>query len=261
MLYDYTKNKDDLFHPENEPHCLLPRVGFSDDLLCAELSRLAYTDENGTSIKTLDKIGFSQVEWIEKENNQALLAWNKDLSKGIMADVKLSLDDHPDNTMGKIHKGFYKAFASLKTNIESWTQDKTGTWLITGHSLGAAMATIAATILNMPNEMKLFTIGSPRVGNDEFFTAFHKRGISSKRYVNCCDIVCRIPLDIPLVDDYKHIEQELYINGDGKIYSNPSEIETQKKQDQYLMFSRTLTDHTPLNYVRALACNDGYQLL
>lgn len=275
-MYIYTNNINDLLHPENEPRCLLTRLEFSDDLLCAELSRLAYTDENSEPTRiTLHNIGFSQVEWIEKGNSQALLTWNSENSKGviafrgteaddwkdIMSDANLLHINHP-NGMGKIHTGFYNAFADLEQEIKDWMEGKEGSWLIAGHSLGAAMATIAATILNISSDkMSLITFGSPRVGNDEFFAAFHEKEISSKRYVNCCDIVCRIPLDIPLINDYKHIEQELYINEVGNIYNKPFDIDNQKNKDQYLILSRGLTDHTPLNYVRALACNDKYKLL
>lgn len=68
---------------------------------------------------------------------------------------------------------------------------------ITGHSLGAAMATIIAyrfamhTALSTPKA--LFTYGSPRVGNKAFVNVTNALPYPHHRWVNDGDIVTKIP--------------------------------------------------------------------
>lgn len=72
--------------------------------------------------------------------------------------------------------------------IQEWVTSRPGRLLLTGHSLGAALATLAATL---ELSAELITIGSPRVGNDEFVQLRATRAV--KRFVNCADIVTRVP--------------------------------------------------------------------
>jgi hypothetical protein len=60
--------------------------------------------------------------------------------------------------------------------------------LITGHSLGAALATLAAIVVK---PAKLITFGSPRVGNEALCGLLD--GVEVRRFVNCCDLITRIP--------------------------------------------------------------------
>jgi pimeloyl-ACP methyl ester carboxylesterase len=61
--------------------------------------------------------------------------------------------------------------------------------LMTGHSLGAALATLAA--LDFPTA-KLINFGSPLVGDAGFAAQFIDREVA--RYVHCCDVITRVPL-------------------------------------------------------------------
>ena len=74
---------------------------------------------------------------------------------------------------------------------------------MTGHSLGAAMATIAATRYQ---PIELFTFGSPRVGGSKFI-----RNIKCPhlRFMNNNDIVCRIP---PAWLGFRHHGDMIYFN-------------------------------------------------
>jgi hypothetical protein len=69
--------------------------------------------------------------------------------------------------------------------------------LITGHSLGAALATLAAVVVR---PAKLITFGSPQVGNEQLGTLLAR--VEVRRFVHCCDLIARVP---PEQIDQKHV--------------------------------------------------------
>ena len=122
---------------------------------------------------------------------------------------------HPDNTdqQLRVHEGFYRAFVKLnegKLGIE----DKMGAIkqatngavpiYITGHSLGGALAQIAAAVLGSDQVGACYTHGSPRVGNS-YFDLWVK--VPSYRVLNYADIVPQVPL--PIV--YRHSGDPRYM--------------------------------------------------
>jgi predicted lipase len=81
--------------------------------------------------------------------------------------------------------------------------------IVTGHSLGAALATLF--VLENDSKRKfdittLCTFASPRVGNMEFVHLFNKLPLDSWRIVNSRDLVPRLPLYIPIVADYGQVD-------------------------------------------------------
>ena len=82
---------------------------------------------------------------------------------------------------------------------------------ITGHSLGGAMATIAASRLKDEIEA-LYTYGSPRVGTRKFVKSFSN--VEHYRHVNNNDVVTSIPLAFM---GYVHHCPPRYINYRGHI--------------------------------------------
>ena len=65
---------------------------------------------------------------------------------------------------GKVHAGFAGALAEVRPALEKALQGITGRMLFTGHSLGAALATLLAGI-KAPDA--LYTFGSPLVGDQD----------------------------------------------------------------------------------------------
>jgi hypothetical protein len=130
--------------------------------------------------------------------------------------------------------------------------------LFTGHSLGAALATLLASV-KAPSA--LYTIGSPRVGDDDFVASL--RGVKSFRCVDCCDIVTQLP---PAILGYAHLGNADYIDRNRKMNQNPSddfvEADRLRARENYLLkyawksgnvSVRDLADHAPVNYVTAIA--------
>lgn len=117
-----------------------------------------------------------------------------------------------------LEKGFYNLFQSLKQDVYSVIEilaDKysTNKLFITGHSLGAALATINAFDVKYHNEpyqiLSLTTFGSPRVGNAHFVDKFSQYGISSTRVTHYYDVVPHVPENFL---DYYHVSQEVWFN-------------------------------------------------
>jgi hypothetical protein len=79
---------------------------------------------------------------------------------------------------------------------------------MTGHSLGAALATLGAS--RYGNVQGVYSFGSPRVGNDVFKEKFD---VKTYRIVNNDDIVARVPP--PGV--YVHVGELKFIDSNGII--------------------------------------------
>lgn len=136
-------------------------------------------------------------------------------------------------SMGMIHIGFAEAFAPLcrplKEAIEGILHPGDHLY-ITGHSLGAALATLAAKWLNLLgfHVSALVTFGSPRVGDAYFSASFP---ITSERWVNYQDPVVHLPPPVLFGQKYRHVGRMHYLDAKGKATSEPS-IWTQMR-DQF----------------------------
>lgn len=120
-----------------------------------------------------------------------------------------------------MHAGFLLAFSKIKDGIEAIvdaqrriTDQENIRVVVTGHSLGGAVATIMATYLRSKGKQcDLYSYGSPRVGNDKFaeFASSQQSLGFSARITNQADVVTAIP---PMFLGYRHVFPEYwYRNG------------------------------------------------
>jgi hypothetical protein len=94
---------------------------------------------------------------------------------------------------GRVHSGFADAFAQISECLDAILALRTPNqklWL-TGHSLGGALATLAAAHIGSEAIHGLYTFGSPRVGDSAFTAVLPKRG--HHRFVHRDDWVPQIP--------------------------------------------------------------------
>ena len=110
---------------------------------------------------------------------------------------------------GHVHLGFFAAWKALRQPLLDAVsaaridikQPKT----ITGHSLGAALATLCWADL----DGDLITFASPRVGDPQFGTALWNG--QTVRIINASDIVPDVPTDPP----FRHGGKEITVHGPG----------------------------------------------
>ena len=103
----------------------------------------------------------------------------------------------------KIHLGFYKRYERIAEELFSVLEKyKKKSVVCCGHSMGAAVASIAAFKLAQSKfKVKLFTFGSPQVGNIHFKDMMTNLVPLSWRFVNSNDMVVR---SVPR-NSYHHI--------------------------------------------------------
>ena len=95
---------------------------------------------------------------------------------------------------GKMHSGFYVAFENVRSMIEEAINapphaDKP--LYVTGHSLGGAVATVAAKKLAHPGGIAAcYSFGAPRVGDDDWIAEIRT---PVYRLVNSADCVTMLP--------------------------------------------------------------------
>ena len=98
-----------------------------------------------------------------------------------------------NGSSGRVHKGFFRAYQSIENSlIEALSRLRESKMLIiTGHSLGGALATITVKELESKyNIAACYTFGAPRVGNQAWCSEIKTK---IYRVVNAADPVTMLP--------------------------------------------------------------------
>lgn len=138
----------------------------------------------------------------------------------ITADLKAWRTDSV--VQGRVHTGFKEELDKLDGLVMKWIRSRAinkekSIIYVTGHSLGAAMATLfAARLTALGYTVKLFTFGSPRVGNGEWADVLDT--VEIYRFVNTNDVVCKVPPS----GIYTHVGKVMYLSYDGKLTEGES---------------------------------------
>ncbi|KAI9341766.1 Alpha/Beta hydrolase protein [Zopfochytrium polystomum] len=140
-------------------------------------------------------------------------------------DAENDKDDAPDDA--KIHSGFLAAWASLRDATRAAIAPLANEHpdlpiLFLGHSLGGAIATLAALDAVSapagafpPSRVALATVGEPRVGNAAFAARVATRGFSrAVRAVNYNDLVPHLP---PAAAGFRHRPAEAWVDAAGRV--------------------------------------------
>ncbi|KAL6720141.1 hypothetical protein ACLMJK_002062 [Lecanora helva] len=117
-----------------------------------------------------------------------------------------------------VHTGFSESWLEIREAVISNLIAALATnpdyrVIVTGHSLGAALATLAAGDLrkqseDLKNRTELYTFGGPRVGDVETVDFLTKQSNKTYRITNNADIIPQVPG--PIIG-YMHLSPEHYI--------------------------------------------------
>jgi triacylglycerol lipase len=243
----------------------------TDAALGAEMARVAYVPQPERLPHYLARAGFRLIRVLDNAGTQAFLAEGESPESGAVmvaafrgteVDDPRDLASDADLTFtawpvgGRVHTGFARAFEPVRVDFLAATSADVPL-LITGHSLGAGLATLAAT--HRP-AARVFTFGSSRVGDAAFGTLPGAAAVL--RYVNCCDLVARIPAEEL---GYAHAGRMRFIDAGGGVHEDWSsaQIDAERRRASlcYLeeapflrggVVAREIADHAPVNYSSAL---------
>ena len=241
----------------------------------AELSLLEYVREADFKSAVLMRAGLSGLRFFDQQatNTQCLVAETSTVVLVVFRGTELgSLRDLLTDAAviwrrepggGRIHQGFQEALDSLwptlKAHLDAVQQGR-ALWLA-GHSLGGALATLAAHRLG-DAASGLITFGCPRVGNADFAARFC---CPAWRVVNNNDLVARIP-PWPYVavgrlcyldrNGRLHLDAEQRLQRDdrwrGHLRHASAVVERWASGDFDVVFTDDLYDHAPIHYAHHL---------
>lgn len=226
-------------------------------LWLAELSRLVYRHDaeedspppQPTRTHFLEDAGFTQKRFFHSKETgtQAMLVefggalpFTVLVFRGTEHNIKDYLTDLEFGELSlaknkkEAHAGFTEALDSLWRDMAAAIAPLNSPIFYTGHSLGAALATLAAA-RHPPSAV--YTFGSPRVGNQAFIASLSN--VPIYRIVDDEDIVTTVPSEAL---GFRHVGTELRLSSLGQtpplnhVFGPP----------------KPLADHAPINYVDRL---------
>ncbi len=217
--------------------------------ILVEASRLAYESETtikdavqntwGMKAKYISKTDNKHLIFHRSLDTQAFIAGNdKDIIVAFRGtepinftdwktDLKLRKLPVPlanSNQKVHVHEGFWQAldlvWDEIIEGIRTFHNQGQSIWL-TGHSLGGALANLAAFRLSQSSDFSfsgLYSFGQPRVGTSGFVD-FSNKSYQNKffRLVNNNDLVPLVP---PLFLGYRDLGQLYYLTANRKVVKN-----------------------------------------
>lgn len=223
----------------------------------AEIATLTWDSPQAVADLLKSRAGFGEVRAISGGGTECFVASNDDFTvvafrgmetgpregirdfRHILRDLAASANFSPDTFVGgrpefgRVHRGFRDAFAEVSAELLAHLSELAarkparGVW-ITGHSLGAALATLAGLVCAEERGIEvggLYTFGSPLVGDATFANRLRdslagRFQIEHYRFVNNRDIITTVPPG----GVYRHAGSLRFIDGDGEIKNSPPRV-------------------------------------
>lgn len=277
---EYDATRTALYSPEQRETIFKNGQAYAPVQLAIEAARLAYVRAEQADLQrqrlasALSLVGFGEPRLFAhpptdtqgfgayRANDRIALVSFRGTQPDKLTDLATDLEAHTEawtESAGRVHVGFAAGARGVMPQVRDWLDHECvgrATLILTGHSLGAALATLAASVLR---PTFLFTLGSPRVGDPTFAATL--AGIDGARIVDCCDAVTQLPPEVPA---YTHIRPPTYITRSGVTVENADDASIATDQFNGRMeyfvkyawrigtvFVRDLADHAPINYARA----------
>lgn len=157
---------------------------------CAKYCKSSYDRTSGTYISCPDTDA-QAFSWCENRVQYIVFRGTSSI-RDLMADFDIRRTKFHG---AYVHKGFYTQYTSIAPEIKSTLSPSAHTIVCTGHSLGGALATLAALDLAAPGKkIVCCTFGSPRVGDDQMVQLFEQKVHTSFRVFHECDPIHMVPI-------------------------------------------------------------------
>jgi triacylglycerol lipase len=178
----------------------------------SEAALLSYASEK-FACPRFEKAGFNDLRFFDGHSTQCYVVANRDLALVAFRGTECGLDRGPEalaqffadlsvdldirwaaaDAGGRIHRGFRDALDEIWPDLRACLQELTGRgcrlWM-TGHSLGGALALLAASRMPVSEVQAVYVYGAPRIGDRLFSSRFAHRAY---RFVNNNDVVAHLP--------------------------------------------------------------------
>lgn len=203
------------------------------NLPCKKSMRAVFKDVVGKSCKVIQTYQCNNTQAALVEYQGHLIATFRGTDEAL--DWVTNLNVYSKSFIwGKVHGGFYNAlwdvWGAMKEKIETIQQkardkgEHMPLWF-TGHSLGGAIATLAAADRMYSDKPfhGVYTYGQPRCVDGAFAEVFdskiNKYHPRFFRFQNDRDLVSRIPMRVM---EYSHVGCCFYMDSDGEIHEDPA---------------------------------------
>lgn len=252
---DYTYFEDAARHPFRHGS---KRFELANAWWLAEIATLTWDAPRAVADLLTNRAGFDEVRPISGGGTECFVASNDDFTvvafrgmetglregspdfRHILIDLATTADFAPDvfvgdrPEFGKVHRGFKNAFAKVSAELLPHLRELAArkpsrkVW-ITGHSLGAALASLAGLVCAEDRGVEvggLYTFGSPLVGDRTFANRLSaalagRFQIEYYRFVNNRDIITTVPPE----GVYRHAGSLRFIDGNGAIKNSPPPLQ------------------------------------
>jgi len=146
--------------------------------------------------------------YVVYRGTESLTDWTTNLDAQMVA--------FPAPGVGRVHQGFLERYQSLEPALGPLLKGRGRPVAVTGHSLGGALATLAAYDLGLAlgegSLGPIYTFASPRVGDRDFQRAYDQAlGARTLRIENSSDLVPEVPPPAPVLH-YSHVGTPVQFN-------------------------------------------------
>lgn len=225
----------------------------------------AYKGEGYLEKHSLNSWGFDQFDFIKRSDTQCFVASTdkfvivtfRGTEKNSVKDIVTDLDmGFSKGYNGRVHSGFKDAYEGVKEKLElklAEHQAREKTVWVSGHSLGGALAVLAAHDLHEKDYRVhgLYTIGQPRVGDSSFTKSLDT--LMQDRYFRFSHKDDKAPGVPDKKLGYKHGGKNIYILSRSRLALR------RKKSNKVTRFIKslvnTLSAHSSSNYAKAIRKN------